>query len=939
MEARSHGPARRQYSLVLRVALGHRGFHVWQWSRIGPPSLSRSTISGQLTLSPGSRLGDYEVIALLGVGGMGEVYRATDTNLKRQVALKVLPASVAGDAERLTRFQLEAQVVAALNHPHIAQIYGIERTAEATALVMELVEGEDLAHRLARGPLPLDEAVPIARQIAEALEAAHEQGIVHRDLKPPNIMVRRDGTVKVLDFGVAKALETRAHDADPATTAQTISAPPVTTRGVILGTAAYMSPEQARGRAVDKRADIWAFGCVLYEMLSGRKPFEGDTVTDTIVAIVTSEPEWTRLPAATPPHVARLIRRCLEKDPQHRLRDIGDARFDLDPAVRPEAAVARASRRRLLAALVAGVAATIAAFAGGYLARVPAPPPDRGVTRFAIDPSDGLSISRENRGGLALSPDDRAVVFAAGNESGSRLYVKWLDQPEPREIPGTDSAADPFFSPDGRWLGFFANRQLKKVSLADGTMVMVAPANDSTGAAWAPDGTIVFAPGYSSGLVRIGADGGAIRPLTTRNAAAGEAGHSWPDILPDGDHVLYTIEYSGKSFEEADIGVVSLTTGATKILLKGGAVARYSPSGHLVFSRADRLLAVPFDAARLEVTGETTTVATGVSAEIGRGRTHFALSRAGSLAFAPGDLDIGARDLLWVGRDGSLTPASKTRRGFFSVHLSHDGGRVILSVLGSDDDVWMLDLNRDVPTRLTFGTENAVPAWAPDGRRFVWGSDRNGAFNLYLSSIDAPQAVQRLTTSDRRQRVGGFSPDGKLMVYVEQEQVASGDIWMLSVDGTGQPQPLVKTRFNERVPLVSPDGRWLAYASDETGRTEVYVQPFPGPGPKQQVSDGRGVDLASPLGGSDPDRTVRWSSNGRELFYWNGDRLMSVPVAVGREFSSGPPRVVFELTQVLDADVAPDGRRFLVVRESAPPRLGRIVVALGGAAEIGKRAQ
>ena len=900
--------------------------------------MSDDTIAKQLTLSPGSRLGDYEVIALLGVGGMGEVYRATDTNLKRQVALKVLPVSVAGDAERLARFQLEAQVVAALNHPHIAQIYGIEKTSESTALVMELVEGEDLAHRLARGPLPIDEAVPIARQIAGALEAAHEQGIVHRDLKPPNIMVRPEGTVKVLDFGVAKALEPRADVVDPALTAPTISSPPVTTRGVILGTAAYMSPEQARGRPVDKRADIWAFGCVLYEMLSGRKPFEGDDATDTIIAVVTKDPEWARLPAATPPHVSRLVRRCLEKDPQHRLRDIGDARLELDPTVGPDSALARwTSRRWRRATLVAGIAASIAAFAGGYLARVPARPSDRNVTRFVISLPDGLSISRENRGGLALSPDDRTIVFAAGNESGSRLYVKWLNEPEPKAIPGTDSAAEPFFSPDGRWLGFFANRQLKKVSLTDGTMVVVAPANDSTGAAWAPDGTIVFAPGYSTGLVRISADGGSSQPVTTRNTAAGEAGHSWPDILPDGDHVLYTIEYSGKSFEEADIAVVSLATGATKVLLKGGAVARYSPSGHLVFARADRLLAVPFDPARLEVTGETTTVATGVSAEIGRGRTHFALSRAGSLAFAPGDLDVGARDLLWVGRNGSVTPASKTRRGFFSVHLTPDGGRVILSVLGSDDDVWMLDLTRDVPTRLTFGTENAVPAWAPDGRRFAWSSDRNGAFNLYLSSIDAPQAVERLTTSDRRQRVGGFSPDGKLMVYVEQAPAAGGDIWMLPMDRTGQPQPLVKTRFNERVPLVSPDGRWLAYASDETGRTEVYVQPFPGPGPKRQVSDGRGVDLASPLGGSEPDRAVRWSSNGRELFYWNGDRLMSVPVAAGREFSSGPPRVVFALTQVLDADVAPDGRRFLVVREAAPPRLGQIVVALGGAAEIGKR--
>ena len=895
----------------------------------------------QFDTSPGSRLGAYEVTALLGAGGMGEVYRATDTNLKRQVALKVLPASVAGDAERLARFQREAEVLAALNHPHIAQIYGIDKTADATALVMELVEGEDLAARLARGRLPIDEVLPIARQIAAALEAAHEQGIVHRDLKPANIKVRPDGTVKVLDFGLAKGLDRepdgRRPEAGAVATVTTVTSPAMTTRGVILGTAAYMSPEQAKGKPVDKRADIWAFGCVLYEMLSGRRPFEGEGVTETIVAVVTMEPDWTRLPATTPPGLVRLLRRCLAKDAQQRLRDIGDARFELDPAARSDSAAAEAPRGRQPVALMATIAVAVAAFAAGYMARVPARSPDRSVTRFVINLADGLSITRENRGGLALSPDDHALVFAAGNQGGTRLYVKWLDQPEPREIPGTDSAADPFFSPDGRWLGFFANRQLKKVSLTDGTMVVLTPVNDSTGAAWAPDGSIVFAPGYSSGLVRVSADGGAIQPLTTRNTAAGEAGHSWPDVLPDGDHVLYTIEYTGKPFDEADIGVVSLSTGATKVVLKGGSVARYSPTGHLVYARAGRLLAVPFDPVNLEVTGETTTVASGVSAEIGRGRTHFAVSRVGSLAFVPGDLDVGARDLVWVKRDGSVTPASRLRRGFFSVHLSPDGQRVIAGVLGSDDDVWMLDLTRDIPTRLTFGTENAIPAWAPDGRRFAWSSDRNGAFNLYLSSVDAPQNVQRLTTSDRRQRVGGFSPDGTLMVYVEQEHEASGDIWMLPMDGTGQPQPLVKTRFNERVPVVSPDGRWLAYASDETGRTEIYVQPFPGPGPKRQVSEGSGVDLASPLGGSDPDRTLRWSHDGRELFYWNGDRLMSVPVAPSREFSSGSPRAVFELADVLDADVAPDGQRFLVARETAPARLGQIVVALGGAAEIGKR--
>jgi Tol biopolymer transport system component/predicted Ser/Thr protein kinase len=887
-----------------------------------------------MPLGSGSRIGPYEIVSPLGAGGMGEVYRARDSKLKRDVAIKVLPADVAGDRERLARFQREAEVLASLNHPHIAHVYGIEENA----LIMELVEGEDLSQRIARGAIPIDEALPIARQIAEALEAAHEAGIVHRDLKPANVKVRPDGTVKVLDFGLAKALEPgsglRAPGFGQIADSPTITSPAMTMRGVILGTAAYMAPEQAKGKFVDKRADIWAFGCVLFEMLTGTRAFKGDDVTDIITSVMRDTPDWNAVPAP----VRGLVKRCLEKDPRRRLRDVGDARIELEAPAQDDAP-ARVRPARSVTAIVATAisGALLVGFAVGYFALGGASrPADRQVSRFVINLPDGVSLPRGNSAGLALSPDDRVLAFLGTAGDTPQIYLKWLNEPEPKAVPGTDNARDLFFSPDGRWLGFFADRQMKKISLADGTVVTIAPAQDDTGAAWSTTGTIVFAPGYSTGLFRVSANGGDITTVTERKAAASEASHTWPDVLPDGDHVLYTIEYSGKPFEEADIGVVSLATGVTKIVLKGGAFGRYSPSGHLVYARGDRVLAVPFDTGRLEVAGEATTVATGVAGEVGRGRTYFALSRAGSLAIAHGQMQTGETQVAWVGRDGSIAPATKIRKAFNAHDVNAAGDRAIFQVTGSDDDLWMLDLVTDVPTRLTFGTENYSPALAPDGQRFAWTSDRDGAANLYVSSIDNPQSVERLTTSAADQFGAQFSPDGKSLVYMQTDPKTGLDIWRVPLEGSRQPQPLVKTPFEESVPMVSPDGRWLAFASNETGRIELYVQPFPQPGPKRQITGGRGVQLNTELRGAAPQRSIRWSRDGRELFYWDGDWLMSLPMAPGLGNSSGPAKRVFELAGVTDYDAAPDGRRFLVVRAVEPEKLRKIVVALGGALEIGR---
>jgi serine/threonine protein kinase/Tol biopolymer transport system component len=898
-------------------------------------------------LGLGTRLGPYQIVAPLGAGGMGEVYRSTDTKLDRDVAIKVLPAAFTADAERLARFEREAKLLASLNHSNIAHVYGFESATLDDAssvhfLAMELVEGEDLSERLKRGAIPVDESIAIAKQIAEGLEEAHEHGIIHRDLKPANIKLTPDGKVKVLDFGLAKAFDT-----DPGVNSGSnqLSHSPTMSRhateaGMILGTAAYMSPEQARGKPLDKRTDIWAFGVVLFEMLTGERLFRGETVSDVLAAVLTHEPDWKTLPSATPPGVERALRRCLERDPRQRVRDAGDIRIELQGARsgastdRVQPATVR-TRRVLVGGM--GTALLLGGLAVGFAVGHRSPEADRGVVRFEIAAPKGLAITNGVTGSIAISPDDRAIVLVAGDTSGSRLYLRRFDQADPLPVPGTGDANDPFFSPDGRWVGFFAAGRLRKVSLADGTQAELTAANDSTGAAWAPDGTIVFAPGYSSGLVRVSSAGGDTRPVTSRDAKTGEASHSWPDVLPDGDHVLYTIEYTGKPFDEAALAVVSLRTGVSKIVLRGGASGRYSPSGHLVYARGSRLFAVPFDLQRLETSGEATTLVDGVAAEVGRGRSHFAISRAGTLAFVPGELDDKARELLWASRDGTLTPATARRRGFSDVSLSPDGQRALFPISGSDDDVWMLDLSRDIPTRITFGTENGIPAWAGDGRRFAWASDRSGQFNLYLSSLDDPSKVERLTTSDHRQTAGSFSSDGARLVYAEEDPTTLGDIWVLPLEGDRKPQPAVRTRFDERRPALSPDGHWLAYLSDETGRPELFVQAFPGPGPKQQVSDNRGADTRLQGSGSREFRPLRWSRDGRELFYWNEDRLMSVPFKAGRDLDAGPPRAVFEQADIISFDVAPDGRRFLLIRQPAPTPLTRLVVALGGARQIGSK--
>jgi serine/threonine-protein kinase len=891
-----------------------------------------------MALTPGTRVGPYEVLSQIGVGGMGEVYKATDTNLKRAVAIKVLPASVAGDAERLARFQREAEVLAALNHPNIAAIYGLERSGTTTALVMELVEGPTLAARIAQGAIPLDEALPIAKQIAEALEAAHEQGIIHRDLKPANIKVRADGTVKVLDFGLAKAMEPAASSSPSLSISPTITTPAMTQAGMILGTAAYMSPEQAKGRSADKRSDIWAFGCVFFEMLTGTRPFDGEDTVDVLSRVLQREPEWAALPAGVSQPVRTLLQSCLVKDRRKRMADIAAALFVLDhqtglTATGTVAAGPLPSRPlwQRIAAVTAG-ALVIAAVGGAtvWFATRPASPR---VTRTTITPSGpaALTISGVYRD-LALSPDGTHVVYV-GN-SGTQLFVRALDALEPVAIasgsgPGLRA---PFVSPDGQWVGFLDNGIfLRKVAITGGPPITLARLDDGArGATWAPDDTIIFATSNpATGLQRVSAAGGTPEVLTRPDQARGEADHLWPEILPGGRAVLFTITSQTGGLETAQVAVRDLRTGTQKVLLRGGSHGHYIASGHLVYVAAGTLRAIPFDPTRLETHGTAAPVLPRL-ATTSTGAGDFAVAADGTLVYVdvPGSFAVNARTLVWVDRTGKEEPLAAPPRAYSHPRLSPDGTRVALYSGDRENDLWIWDLRRATLTRLTLDPGmDWFPVWTPDGRRIIFSSNRSGAFsefNLWWQAADGAGAAERLTTSSSAQFPTGITPDGTAVVFFEGKTRMGPDLLQLALDGTRQVTPLLQTKFEKRNAVVSPDGRWLAYESNSSGPTEIYVRPFPNVGGGQwQVSTAGG-------------KTPLWARSGKELFYVGADgALLRVPVeASGTAWNAGTPMKLLERGYYTPSgyvgrtyDVSPDGQRFLMIKApetdagAAPPAL------------------
>jgi serine/threonine-protein kinase len=878
-----------------------------------------------LALVPGTRLGPYEVTAQIGEGGMGQVYRATDTRLKRQVAIKILPPSLAADTDRLARFQREAEVLASLNHANIAAIYGLEDADGVKALVMELVEGDDLSQRIARGAIPLDDALPIAKQIADALEAAHEQGIIHRDLKPANIKVRSDGTVKVLDFGLAKALEPAGASSVNATTSPTLSLH-ATMAGVILGTAAYMSPEQARGKAVDKRADIWAFGAVLFEMLTGRRAFAGENITDTIVSVVSKEPDWGALPAPTPMGLRRVLTRCLKKDSKARMRDIGEARLQIEELisgasdemsttspVTPRSARAHALTSTLAASTLAFAIACLALWAPWHVET----PVERPLVRLDVDLGADVSLPPPGAGGssVAISPDGTRLVYASGTPT--KLFSRRLDQPNATELPGTLGATVPFFSPDGQWVGFAVSGKVNKISVEGGAVVPLAQVANFAGASWGDDGWIVMSDAVGKGLIRVPAGGGPPETVADADARNGERSLVVPQILPGRKGILFTAA-PALDVDRFTIEVLTLGDRRRKIVARGGASPRYlatsGGSGHLVYVNKSTLFAIPLDLDTLETRGTAVPVLNDVAYHAVVGSGEFAVSRTGTLVYRRSS---GAASVMmtvqWVDPSGRKEPLRVTPGVYQDPSLSPDGTRVALSVIeGGRPDVWVYDLQRDAMTRLTSGGGFRYPHWSPDGHYVVFSSVGYGMFQARADGATQPQA---LTQSKSNEIPWSFTPDGKRLVYVE-----GGDnsrIWTVPLavrDGqlkAGAAEPFLTSNSINRFPSFSPDGRWLAYQSNESGRDEVTVRAFPPPssgqGGKWQISNN---------GGTLP----RWSRTGHELVYQSGDQIMAASYTVnGDTFVAEKPRVWIAklgaavIASAVQWDLTPDGKRVAVV--------------------------
>jgi serine/threonine protein kinase/Tol biopolymer transport system component len=883
----------------------------------------------------GRQIGCLKILSLLGAGGMGEVYRAEDTNLVREVAIKVLPKSFAQDPERLARFRREAQLLASLDHRNIAAIHGLEECGGLHYIVMELVPGQTLAERLASGPLHVEESLNICLQIAEALEAAHQKGVIHRDIKPANIKVTPEGVVKVLDFGLAKAFV--GDGSSPDLSASSLVTATGTREGVIIGTPAYMSPEQARGKTVDKRTDVWAFGCALYELLTGRRAFQGETFSDTITKILGEAPDWQALPETTPPGIRRLLRRCLEKDPRQRLHDIGDARIEIEEVIAsptPTSAdkittlttLRRHPLRLSIAALMVGAVALSLIVWKTRFTSLPSHGP---VMRFAVTLPPTEQLAETDFPSVALSPTGAHLAYVASRGGSSQVFLRRMDSLQAEPIPGTEQALGPFFSPDGQWVGFFAAGKLMKVSVNGGSPVFVCNAPIGFGAVWGPDDTITFAPTGASGLVRVSAAGGTPSPATKLDSEKGEFSHRWPDLLPDGKTVLFTIGTLG-SWDDAHIVAQSLETGERRPLITGGTSPHYVPTGHVIYMRGGTLMAVPFDLGQRKVTGPPFAVLPRVWESLD-GAAQLSVSPLGHLVYAPGGLPSSEHTLVWANRNGGIEPLAAPSRAYSDPRLSPDGRRLAVTITDTSENIWVYDIPTGTFTQLTFEGNNSMPVWTPDGARITFASNRTGPLNLFWKRTDGGGTDERLTTSPQPDAAHSWSPDGHRLVFVEHSPTTGRDIWMLSTDGDLKPRPVIQSPSNEAGPALSPDGRWLAYVSDESGRNEIYVTPFPSALGKWQVST---------EGGTEP----LWSRDGSEIFYRIGNRVMTARTTTTPSFKTNTPQLLFE--GVYDKgkasrpayDVTADGRRFLMVKtgdnESAPTRFE---VVLGWFEELKRR--
>ena len=901
-------------------------------------------------LSAGARFGPFEVVAKLGEGGMGEVYRARDTRLKREVAIKVLPDGFATDPERLARFHREAELLASLNHPNIAAIYGLEESrsggsldppidSPVTALVLELIEGETLADRLARGPIRFNEAMAIARQLVEALDAAHGKGVIHRDLKPANIKITPDDKVKVLDFGLAAVVQSSGVQDVNVTHSPTLTLG-ATRAGVILGTAAYMSPEQATGSSADKRADVWAFGVVLWEMLTGRRIFEGETVSHTLAFVITKEPDWNALPSSTPSPIRRLLRRCLEKDRKRRLPDIASAQMEIDDALTTAAAdvgttvatqqTSLSRWQRALPWTFGAVATTALAIVVGLWApwrTVPSLTPMRVSSELGVDAVVGSSGAPG--ASLALSPDGSLFAFVAAANGRLQVYVRRMDQLQATVLAGTENARDLFFSPDGQWLAFFADGKLKRISVTGGAAIPICDAPAGRGGSWAEDGTIVFVPDSTPKMrvFRVSAAGGTPEPVTTHDE--GDYLHRWPQALKGGRAILFTAATSAGSFDSGNIVVHVLPEGTRKIVHRGGYFARYLPSGHLLYVSGGTVFVAPFDLDGLEVTGQSVPVIKGVEASTGTGAVQLAVSDSGMLVYLPAGQRGIESPILWMDSSGQTMPLRGMPSDWSNPSFAPDGNRLAIDVVTGNarPDVWVYDWARDTPTKLTLDSGVDIkPVWTPDGHRIVFGSTRGGtSSNLFWQRADNSGEAQRLTESNRTQVPGSWHPGGKLFAFSELSPNTGSDILVLPMEGDeasgwkiGKPTAFLNGSSTEEEPMFSPDGRWLAYSSDESGQQQVYVRAFPGSGSLQQISND---------GGAFPS----WSRTRPELFFRdpNTQQIMTVSyTATGDAFRADKPRVwspglSLARPRLRPYALHPDGNRVALASRSDPQTTAR----------------
>jgi len=867
-----------------------------------------------MPLSTGTRLGPYEIRAPIGAGGMGEVYRATDTKLRRDVALKVLPTAFVRDSDRMARFAREAQMLAALNHPNVAAIYGVEESSGVRALVMELVEGPTLADRIAAGPIAIEESLHIARQIAEALEYAHEKGVIHRDLKPANVKVTPEGVVKVLDFGLAKAVSDDPPVSDPSLSPTlTVGA---TQAGVILGTAAYMSPEQAHGRAADRRADIWSFGAVLYEMLTAKLAFPGESVSDTLASVLKLEPDWTALPASTPTAIRKLLRQCLTKDRKQRLQAIGDARIAIDDYLANpwgEPGAEQRSPSKLLGIVAAALGALLIVALGAWWRATR--PVEKPLVRLSVEMGPDAFLTQIGGPHAIISPDGTRLVYRIRGADGKhRLATRSLDQSQATPLADTENGSQPFFSPNGEWIGFFANRKLRKILARGGAAVTLCDAPNGRGGSWGDDGNIVAALDLSSGLSLVSSSGGIPQPLTRLNKEKRETTHRYPQVLPEAKAVLFVSSTGNQNYDEASIEVQSLKTGTRKTLQRGAYFGHYLPSGHLIYMGQGVLFAAPFDLDRLELYGSPVPVLEDVPSGGDSGTTHFHFSNTGTVVYRSGKGSEG-RSIFWLESSGKTQPLRMNPALYFSPRFAPGGRRLALSVNEKGKtDVWVYDLDRDSMMRLTSASgDNFSPVWTPDGKRIAFSTGSG----IFWMRADGAGEAQRLTESSNSQTPASFSPDGKRLAFTEQGSGTGSDIWTLPIEfgegdsrKPGKPEPFLRTPNIQTEPAFSPDGRSLAYSSSESGIMEVYVRPFPGPGGKWQVSNGGGSNTV-------------WSPKAHELFYRTGDNRIMVATytAKGDSFIADKPRLWSEKGLLPyygpfpSFDIAPDGKRFAVIMQ------------------------